>query len=72
MAAALGEPRDALEDIVEPFLIQLGFVNRTPRGRMLMPVAFAHLGLDVPRGHETRRGHDTPREQDDDLFDGDN
>ena len=39
---------------------------------MLMPVAFAHLGLDVPRGHETRRGHDTPREQDDDLFDGDN
>ena len=37
MAAALGEPRDALEDIVEPFLIQLGFVNRTPRGRVLMP-----------------------------------
>ncbi len=53
MAAALGEPRDALEDIVEPFLIQLGFVNRTPRGRMLMPVAFAHLGLDAPRSvHE--------------------
>jgi len=48
LAAALGEPRDALEDIVEPFLIQLGFVNRTPRGRVLMPVAFNHLGLDVP------------------------
>ncbi len=48
MAAALGEPRDALEDIVEPFLIQLGFVNRTPRGRVLMPAAFGHLGLDVP------------------------
>lgn len=48
LAAALGEPRDALEDIVEPFLIQLGFVNRTPRGRVLMPVAFTHLGLDVP------------------------
>ena len=48
LAAALGEPRDALEDIVEPFLIQLGFVNRTPRGRVLMPAAFAHLGLDVP------------------------
>jgi Holliday junction DNA helicase RuvB len=45
----LGEPRDALEDIVEPFLIQLGFVNRTPRGRVLMPAAFEHLGLDVPR-----------------------
>jgi len=49
LAAALGEPRDALEDIVEPFLIQLGFVNRTPRGRVLMPAAFAHLGLDVPK-----------------------
>ena len=52
MAAALGEPRDALEDIVEPFLIQLGFVNRTPRGRVLMPVAFEHLGLDLPLGYE--------------------
>lgn len=53
MAAALGEPRDALEDIVEPFLIQIGFVNRTPRGRMLMPAAFAHLGLETPRSaHE--------------------
>jgi Holliday junction DNA helicase RuvB len=49
LAAALGEPRDALEDIVEPFLIQLGFVNRTPRGRMLMPAAFEHLGLDIPK-----------------------
>ncbi len=48
LAAALGEPRDALEDIVEPFLIQLGFVNRTPRGRVLMPAAFDHLGLEVP------------------------
>lgn len=49
LAAALGEPRDALEDIVEPFLIQLGFVNRTPRGRVLMPAAFTHLGLDAPQ-----------------------
>ncbi len=49
LAAALGEPRDALEDIVEPFLIQVGFVNRTPRGRMLMPIAFTHLGLEVPK-----------------------
>jgi Holliday junction DNA helicase RuvB len=48
LAAALGEPRDALEDIVEPFLIQLGFVNRTPRGRVLMPAAFEQLGLDAP------------------------
>ena len=48
LAAALGEPRDALEDIVEPFLIQLGFVNRTARGRLLMPAAFEHLGLPIP------------------------
>lgn len=60
LAAALGEPRDALEDIVEPFLIQLGFVNRTPRGRVLMPAAFAHLGLDAPKS-----SHDAA-----DLFDG--
>ena len=59
LAAALGEPRDALEDIVEPFLIQLGFVNRTPRGRVLMPAAFEHLGLDVPK---------TARQAEADLF----
>ena len=52
IAAALGEPRDALEDIVEPFLIQLGFVNRTPRGRVLLPAAFEHLGLELPRGYD--------------------
>lgn len=48
ISAALGEPRDVLEDIVEPFLIQLGFLNRTPRGRLLMPSAFEHLGLTPP------------------------
>ncbi len=48
ISAALSEPRDALEDIVEPFLIQLGFVSRTSRGRVLMPVAFGHLGLTLP------------------------
>ncbi len=46
ISAALSEPRDALEEIVEPFLIQLGFVQRTPRGRMLSGSAFAHLGLE--------------------------
>jgi len=49
IAASLGEPRDAIEDIIEPFLIQQGFVNRTPRGRILTPGAFKHLGLDMPR-----------------------
>ena len=48
IAAALSEPRDAIEDIIEPFLIQKGFVQRTPRGRMLTPHAFRHLGLAEP------------------------
>lgn len=49
MAAALSEPRDAIEDIIEPYLIQQGFLQRTPRGRLLTPHAFAHLGLAAPR-----------------------
>jgi holliday junction DNA helicase RuvB len=48
IAAALSEPRDAIEEIIEPFLIQKGFVQRTPRGRMLTPHAFRHLGLPEP------------------------
>jgi Holliday junction DNA helicase RuvB len=48
IAAALGEPRDALEEIVEPYLMQLGFVQRTPRGRMLTGAAYGHLGLIAP------------------------
>ncbi len=49
MAAALSEPRDAIEDIIEPFLIQKGFIQRTPRGRLLTSLAFKHLGLAEPR-----------------------
>jgi Holliday junction DNA helicase RuvB len=48
IAAALSEPRDAIEEIIEPFLIQRGFVQRTPRGRLLTPHAFRHLGLLEP------------------------
>jgi Holliday junction DNA helicase RuvB len=48
IAAALGEARDAIEEIVEPFLMQQGFVQRTPRGRLLTGTAFAHLGLPAP------------------------
>jgi Holliday junction DNA helicase RuvB len=48
IAAALGEARDAIEEIVEPFLMQQGFVQRTPRGRLLTGQAFAHLGLPAP------------------------
>jgi Holliday junction DNA helicase RuvB len=48
IAAALSEPRDAIEDIIEPYLIQKGFVQRTPRGRLLTSHAFRHLGLAEP------------------------
>jgi Holliday junction DNA helicase RuvB len=53
IAAALSEPRDAIEEIVEPFLIQQGFVQRTPRGRLLTGNAFRHLGLEMPRRDAT-------------------
>jgi Holliday junction DNA helicase RuvB len=48
LAAALSEPRDAIEDIIEPFLIQKGFIQRTPRGRLLTSAAFKHIGLPEP------------------------
>src|SRR5215475_1145769 len=48
IAAALGEARDAIEEIVEPFLMQQGFVQRTPRGRVLASAAYGHLGLHAP------------------------
>jgi Holliday junction DNA helicase RuvB len=49
IAAALSEPRDAIEDIIEPYLIQQGFLQRTPRGRVLTAAAFRHLGLTEPK-----------------------
>ncbi|MCH8684717.1 Holliday junction branch migration DNA helicase RuvB [Pedomonas mirosovicensis] len=48
ISAALSEPRDTLEEVIEPYLIQIGFVARTARGRMLTPAAFEHLGLAPP------------------------
>ncbi len=48
IAAALSEPRDALEEIVEPYLLQQGFVSRTPRGRVMTLKAYRHLGLTGP------------------------
>ena len=48
LAAALSEPRDAIEDIIEPYLLQQGFLQRTPRGRVLTAQAFRHLGLEAP------------------------
>ncbi|MBY6240627.1 Holliday junction branch migration DNA helicase RuvB [Methylosinus sp. Sm6] len=56
IAAALSEPRDAIEDIIEPFLLQQGFLQRTPRGRLLTPHAFRHLGLAEPARQEAQFG----------------
>jgi Holliday junction DNA helicase RuvB len=49
LAAALSEARDALEEVIEPFLLQQGLIQRTPRGRMLAGKAWAHLGLEPPK-----------------------
>ena len=48
LAAALSEPRDAIEDIIEPYLIQCGLLQRTPRGRLITVHGFRHLGLPEP------------------------
>ncbi len=48
LAAALSEPRDAIEDIIEPYLIQCGLLQRTPRGRLVTVHGFRHLGLPEP------------------------
>ena len=48
LAAAIAEARDAVEDVIEPYLLQQGFIMRTPRGRMACAKAYAHLGLNAP------------------------
>ncbi len=48
LAAAIGEERGTLEDVLEPYLIQQGFITRTPRGRLATRHAYAHFGLDLP------------------------
>ncbi len=50
LAAAIGEERDTIEDVIEPFLIQNGYIQRTPRGRIASASTYAHLGLAAPRG----------------------
>ena len=50
LAAAIGEERETIEDVIEPYLIQQGFLQRTPRGRIATAAAFRHLGLQAPQG----------------------
>lgn len=50
LGAATGEEADTIEDVYEPYLLQLGFINRTPRGRVVTPLACQHLGISVDKG----------------------
>jgi Holliday junction DNA helicase RuvB len=49
LAAAIGEERDTIEDVLEPYLIQQGFLQRTPRGRIATPIAYRHFGVTAPK-----------------------
>ena len=49
LAASIGEDRNTIEDVYEPYLLQLGFINRAPRGRIAMPRAYEHLGMQYPQ-----------------------
>ncbi len=67
IAAALSEQRDVLEDVVEPYLIQTGFIVRTPRGRMISDAGYKHLGLQPPANAKDRQMAlqiDLPSEED--------
>ena len=52
LAAAIGEEEDTITEVFEPYLIQQGFLKRTPRGRQALPRAYTHLGLQAPAGLE--------------------
>lgn len=56
LAAALSEARDAVEDVIEPYLMQKGYVTRTPRGRVAAPLAYLRLGLPVPHAANVQDG----------------
>ena len=49
LAAAIGEDSGTIEDVYEPYLIKNGFINRTPRGRVVTDYAYRHLGLEIPK-----------------------
>lgn len=54
IAAVTNEEVETIEDVYEPYLIQIGFLARTPRGRVVTEAAFIHLGLDLPEGHQQK------------------
>ncbi len=54
IAASVSEERDTIEDVVEPYLLQLGFLERTSQGRLATQLAYDHLGLDAPKDGQQR------------------
>jgi holliday junction DNA helicase RuvB len=56
LAAALGEERNNIEDVYEPYLLKLGFLNRTPRGRCATRLAYEHLGIPGPEKPDANGG----------------
>ena len=52
LSASIGEERESIEELIEPYLIQIGFLNRTRRGRVATPAAYRHLGLPPPRAQQ--------------------
>jgi len=63
LAAAIGEARDTIEDVLEPYLIQQGYLQRTPRGRIATPAIYRHLGLEAPGTPATTPDLWSPKEQ---------
>lgn len=63
IAASTGEDAGTIEDVYEPYLMQLGFIARTPRGRLVMPAAYRHLGYSIPEGIMPGGGIDYMQEQ---------
>ncbi len=49
LAAAIGEDAGTIEEVYEPYLLKNGFINRTPRGRVVTGLAYQHLGLEIPQ-----------------------
>lgn len=60
LAVAVGEEAGTLEEVYEPFLIQQGFLQRTPRGRIATPLAYRHVGISIPSSHPTLFPGDSP------------
>ena len=49
LAASIGEDAGTIEDVYEPYLLKMGFINRTPRGRVATELAYRHLGVEIPQ-----------------------